>query len=59
MPKTNDALKILRHMTAEDAEMEELIKEASLNAKCRTCTTDLPCSKPSSNLPLALGQSSQ
>lgn len=33
MAKTNDALKILRQMTAEDAEMEELIKEASLNAE--------------------------
>jgi ribosome-binding protein aMBF1 (putative translation factor) len=33
MAKTNDALKILRQMTAEDSEMEELIKEASLNAE--------------------------
>ncbi len=33
MAKTNDALKILRQMTAEDAEMEGLVKEASLNAE--------------------------
>ncbi|MEB3294604.1 MAG: helix-turn-helix transcriptional regulator [Synechococcales bacterium] len=33
MTKTNDALKILQEMTSEDAEMEEMIKEASLNAE--------------------------
>jgi ribosome-binding protein aMBF1 (putative translation factor) len=33
MVKTNDALKILQQMTAEDAEMEERIKESSLNAE--------------------------
>lgn len=33
MAKTNDALKILQQMTAEDPEMEEMLKEASLNAE--------------------------
>jgi len=33
MAKTNDALKILQQMTSEDPEMEEMIKESSLNAK--------------------------
>lgn len=33
MAKTNDALKILQQMTSEDPEMEEMIKESSLNAE--------------------------
>ncbi len=33
MAKTNDALKILQQITAKDPEMEEMIKEASLNAE--------------------------
>lgn len=33
MAKTNDALKILKRMTSEDSEMEEMIEEASLNAE--------------------------
>ncbi|MGL5060930.1 MAG: helix-turn-helix domain-containing protein [Microcoleus sp.] len=33
MTKTNDALKILKQMTSEDPEMEELIKESSFNAE--------------------------
>jgi ribosome-binding protein aMBF1 (putative translation factor) len=33
MAKTNDALKILQKITSADPEMEELIKESSLNAK--------------------------
>ncbi len=33
MAKTNDALKILQQITAEDPEMEEMLKEASLNAE--------------------------
>jgi ribosome-binding protein aMBF1 (putative translation factor) len=33
MAKTNNALKILQQMTSEDPEMEELIKESSLNAE--------------------------
>ncbi|MFN6466008.1 MAG: multiprotein-bridging factor 1 family protein [Nostoc sp. DedVER02] len=33
MAKTNDALKILQQITSEDPEMEEMIKESSLNAE--------------------------
>ncbi|MEH2347487.1 MAG: helix-turn-helix transcriptional regulator [Nostoc sp.] len=33
MAKTNDALKILQQITSEDSEMEEMIKESSLNAE--------------------------
>ena len=33
MAKTNDALKILQQMTSKDSEMEEMIKESSLNAE--------------------------
>lgn len=33
MAKTNDALKILQQMTSEDPELEEMIKESSLNAE--------------------------
>ena len=33
MAKTNDAVKILEQMTSEDAEMEEMIQESSLNAE--------------------------
>ena len=33
MAKTNDALKILQHMTSNDPEMEEMIKESSFNAE--------------------------
>ncbi len=33
MAKTNDALKILQQMTSKDFEMEEMIKESSLNAE--------------------------
>ncbi len=33
MAKTNDALNILQQMTSEDPEMEEMIKESSLNAE--------------------------
>ena len=33
MAKTDDALAILQHMTVNDPEMEEMIKDASLNAE--------------------------
>jgi ribosome-binding protein aMBF1 (putative translation factor) len=33
MAKTDDALKILQKLTSEDPEMQEMIKEASLNAE--------------------------
>ena len=33
MTTTNDALRILQKLTTEDAEMEEMIKESSLNAE--------------------------
>ncbi|MEB3356325.1 MAG: helix-turn-helix transcriptional regulator [Synechococcales bacterium] len=33
MAKTDDALKILQKLTSEDSEMQEMIKEASLNAE--------------------------
>ncbi len=33
MAKTNDALKILESMTADDSEMKEMIEESSLNAE--------------------------
>jgi ribosome-binding protein aMBF1 (putative translation factor) len=33
MAKTNDALKVLKKITANDPEMEELIRESSLNAE--------------------------
>ena len=33
MAKTNDALKILQKLTSEDPEMEDMIKESSLNAE--------------------------
>ena len=33
MAKTNDALKILQQLTSEDPGMEEMIKDASLNAE--------------------------
>jgi ribosome-binding protein aMBF1 (putative translation factor) len=32
MAQTNDALKILEHMTTDDPELENMIKESSLNA---------------------------
>jgi ribosome-binding protein aMBF1 (putative translation factor) len=33
MAKTNDALKILKQMTADDPELEKMVKESSLNAE--------------------------
>jgi ribosome-binding protein aMBF1 (putative translation factor) len=33
MAKTNDALKILKQMAADDPELEEMVKESSLNAE--------------------------
>jgi ribosome-binding protein aMBF1 (putative translation factor) len=33
MAKTNDALKILKRMTADDPEIEEMVRESSLNAE--------------------------
>jgi ribosome-binding protein aMBF1 (putative translation factor) len=33
MAKTNDALKILQQMTEDDPELEEMIRESSLNAE--------------------------
>ncbi|NJK73784.1 MAG: helix-turn-helix transcriptional regulator [Oscillatoriales cyanobacterium RU_3_3] len=33
MAKTNDAVKILKQMTSEDPEMEEMIKESFFNAE--------------------------
>lgn len=33
MAKTDDALNILKQMTAGDSELEEMVKESSLNAK--------------------------
>jgi ribosome-binding protein aMBF1 (putative translation factor) len=33
MAKTNDALKILKQMTANDPELEKMVKESSLNAE--------------------------
>jgi ribosome-binding protein aMBF1 (putative translation factor) len=33
MPKTNDVLKILVTMTADDPEMQAMLKESSLNAE--------------------------
>lgn len=33
MAKTNDALKILKQMTTDDPELEEMVKESSLNAE--------------------------
>jgi ribosome-binding protein aMBF1 (putative translation factor) len=33
MAKTNDALKILKKMTADDPELEKMVKESSLNAE--------------------------
>lgn len=33
MTKTNDALKILKAMTSNDPEIEEMVREASLNAE--------------------------
>jgi ribosome-binding protein aMBF1 (putative translation factor) len=33
MAKTNDALKIIKAMTHDDAELEEMIAESSLNAE--------------------------
>jgi ribosome-binding protein aMBF1 (putative translation factor) len=33
MAKTNDALKILKQMTADDPELENMVKESSLNAE--------------------------
>jgi ribosome-binding protein aMBF1 (putative translation factor) len=33
MAKTDDALKILNHMTSDNPEMQEMIKESSLNAE--------------------------
>ena len=33
MAKTNDALKILKQMTADNPEIEEMVRESSLNAE--------------------------
>jgi ribosome-binding protein aMBF1 (putative translation factor) len=33
MAKTNDVLKILKQMTADDPELERMVKESSLNAE--------------------------
>lgn len=35
MTKTNDALKILKAMTSNDPEIEEMVREASLNAEAQ------------------------
>jgi ribosome-binding protein aMBF1 (putative translation factor) len=33
MPKTNDGLKIIRRAIADDPELQEMVKEASVNAQ--------------------------
>jgi predicted transcriptional regulator len=41
MTKTNDGLKIIRRAIAEDPELQEMVKEASINAQVSTIVYDV------------------
>jgi predicted transcriptional regulator len=41
MNKTNDALKIIRRSIADDPELQEMVKEASINAQVSSIVYDI------------------
>jgi hypothetical protein len=41
MNKTNDALKIIRRSIADDPELQEMVKEASINAQVSSIVYDV------------------